>query len=113
SGGYSRRENLVGGGNRVTLPDGTIIDAGGGSSDNFSIGADASYQADLFGGVRRSVESARASYEASGYDYATVLISTQAEIARNYVLARLAQAELANARQSLAIQDDNLEIAGF
>jgi NodT family efflux transporter outer membrane factor (OMF) lipoprotein len=42
-----------------------------------------------------------------------VLISIQAETARNYVLARLAQADLANARDALAIQDDNLEIAGF
>ncbi|MFN3433529.1 MAG: efflux transporter outer membrane subunit, partial [Sphingomonas sp.] len=30
-----------------------------------------------------------------------------------YVLARLYQAQLANARASLALQDDNLEIAGF
>lgn len=113
SAGYSRRENISGSGGTVTLPDGTIIETGGGSSNNFSLGADASYQLDLFGGVRRSAESARASYEASGFDYATVLISTQAEIARNYVLARLLQAQLANARQSLEIQNDNLEIAGF
>lgn len=84
-----------------------------GSNDNFSIGGDASYQADLFGGVRRGVEASRAGYEASGFDYAAVLISIQAETARNYVLARLAQSNLANARDALAIQDDNLEIAGF
>ncbi|MES2988220.1 MAG: efflux transporter outer membrane subunit [Pseudomonadota bacterium] len=85
----------------------------GGGNDSFSIGGDASYQVDLFGGVRRGVEASRAGYEASGFDYAAVLISVQAETARNYVLARLAQSNLANARDSLAIQDDNLEIAGF
>lgn len=84
-----------------------------GSNDNFSIGADAGYQVDLFGGARRGVEAARAGYEASGYDYAAVLISVQAEAARNYVLARLAQADLANARDALAIAQDNFEIAGF
>lgn len=84
-----------------------------GQSDNFSIGADASYQVDLFGGVRRGIEASSASYQAAGFDYASVLISVEGEIARNYVLARLAQAQLANARDSLAIQDDNLEIAGF
>ncbi|MCP6215523.1 TolC family protein, partial [Klebsiella pneumoniae] len=47
------------------------------------------------------------------YDYAAVLLSTQAEVARNYLLARLYQAQLANAQASLALQDDNLEIAGF
>jgi NodT family efflux transporter outer membrane factor (OMF) lipoprotein len=82
-------------------------------NDNFSIGADASYQVDLFSGVRRGVEASRAALEAAGFDYASVLVSVQGEIARNYVLARLAQLQLANARDSLAIQDDNLEIAGF
>jgi len=84
-----------------------------GPRDNFSIGADASYQADLFGGTRRSIEAARASEQASGYDLATVQTSIAAEAARNYLLARQYQAALKIARDSLAIQDDNLEIAGF
>src|SRR3546814_7010197 len=75
--------------------------------------SDLSYQLGLFGEVGRGVAASRAQYEGAGYDYATVLISTEAEIARNYVLARAYQAQLANARRSLAIQDDNLEIAGF
>ncbi|RYE03589.1 MAG: efflux transporter outer membrane subunit [Sphingomonadales bacterium] len=97
-GGYSRSQAITG---------------PGGGNDSFSIGGDASYQVDLFGGVRRGVEASRAGYEASGFDYAAVLISVQAETARNYVLARLAQTNLANAREALRIQDDNLEIAGF
>lgn len=113
SGGYSRRQVLRGGSQQTQLPDGTIINTGVGSSDNFSLGADANYQLDLFGGIRRSVEGARASYEGAGFDYATVLVSIQAEIARNYILARAAQAQIANARASLSIQDENLEIAGF
>jgi multidrug efflux system outer membrane protein len=84
-----------------------------GGSTSFSLGLDASYQIDLFGGIRRSVEASRAQYEASGFDYATVLLSVESEVARNYVLARAYQAQLDNARASLAIQDDNLEIAGF
>src|SRR3546814_5008760 len=79
----------------------------------FSVGGNVSYQLGLFGEVGRGVAASRAQYEGAGYDYATVLISTEAEIARNYVLARAYQAQLANARRSLAIQDDNLEIAGF
>ena len=98
SGGASRNQGVTGG---------TF------TSDNFSIGADASYQVDLFGGNRRGVEASGAAYQAAGYDYAAVLISVQAEIARNYVLARLAQVQLANARDSLALQDDNLQIAGW
>ncbi len=113
SGGYSRRQVIRGSSQQTQLPDGTIINTGAGSSDNFSIGGDVNYQADLFGGIRRGIEATRATVEASGFDYASVVISTQAEIARNYVLARAAQAQLANARANLAIQDDNLEIAGF
>ncbi|HEY0958345.1 MAG TPA: efflux transporter outer membrane subunit [Novosphingobium sp.] len=113
SGGYSRTEALRGGGATVTLPDGTVTTTGGGGRNNFSLGLDASYQIDLFGGVRRGVEASRAQYEAAGFDYATTLLSVQGEVARNYVLARAYQAQLANARASLAIQDDNLEIAGF
>lgn len=101
SAGYSRGVTVAG----TSLP--------GQNNDNFSIGADASYQVDLFGGVRRGVEASGAQYQAAGFDYANVLISIESEIARNYVLARLAQQQLANARDSLAIQDDNLEIAGF
>nr|WP_184112192.1 efflux transporter outer membrane subunit [Sphingomonas abaci] len=111
--GYQRNENLRGGGRSFTLPDGTVVDTGGGGTNNFSVGLSASYQVGLFGEIRRTVEASRAQYEASGFDYATVLLSVESEIARNYVLARAYQAQLANARASLAIQDDNLEIAGF
>jgi NodT family efflux transporter outer membrane factor (OMF) lipoprotein len=100
SGGYSRNITIAGGNN-----------AAGGNNDSFSIGADANYQVDIFGGVRRGVEASRADYQASGLDYAAVLVSVEAEIARNYVLARLAQLQLANARDALGIQDDNLQIA--
>jgi multidrug efflux system outer membrane protein len=113
SGGYSRTEPIRGGGTTVTLPDGSITTTDGGGSGRFSAGLDASYQIDLFGGVRRGVEGASADYAAAGFDYATTLLTVQSEVARNYVLARAYQAQLDNARSSLAIQDDNLEIAGF
>ena len=113
SAGYSRSETLRGGGQTITLPDGTVQNIGGGGGDNFSLGLDAQYQLGLFGEVRRTIEATRAQYETSGFDYVTTLLAVQQEVARNYVLARLYQAQLANARASLTLQDDNLEIAGF
>ena len=113
SAGYNRSQNLVGGQSSYTLPDGTVTTISRGSGDSFSLGLDAQYQVGVFGEVRRTIEATRAQEEASGYDFATVLISVESEIARNYVAARLYQAQLANARASLAIQDENLEIAGF
>jgi len=112
--GYSRSETLRGGGQTITLPDGTVQNiGGGGGANNFSIGGSASYQLGLFGEVRRTIEASRAQYEASGFDYAATLLTVQQETARNYILARLYQQQLANARASLALQEDNLEIAGF
>lgn len=113
SGAYNRTEPLRGGGATITQSNGTVATLPAQGRNNFSLGLDASYQLDLFGGVRRSVESASAQYAASGFDYATTLLSVESEVARNYVLARAYQAQLANARDSLTIQDDNLEIAGY
>ncbi|TCM21721.1 NodT family efflux transporter outer membrane factor (OMF) lipoprotein [Novosphingobium sp. PhB165] len=111
SGSINRTEPLKGGGTTLTQPDGTVVVAGSGGSTSFSLGADASYQLDLFGGNRRAVEASKAQFEGSGFDYATTLLSVESEVARNYVLARGYQAQLDNARASLAIQDDNLSIA--
>lgn len=113
NGGYSRNENIVGGASSYILPDGTVTSISRGAGGSFSLGADASYQADIFGGNRRSVEASRADVQSADYTVASVLISVQGEIARNYVLGRLYQVQLGNAKQSLAIQDDNLQIAGW
>jgi multidrug efflux system outer membrane protein len=83
----------------------------GNNRNSFSLGADAAWEADLFGGVRRGVEAARADAEASFYDREAVRVSIAAELATNYVDARLAQERLAIARDTLAIADDDLQIA--
>lgn len=106
SAGYSRDINIRG----QTF--GSVTNAGI-TQQNFSLGTDVSYQLDIFGGNRRSAESARRSYEASGFSLAQVQASVASEVARNYILARAAQSSLAIAQGSLAIQDENLEIAGF
>ena len=114
SAGYNRSANLRGGTSVITNPGTgatTTISRSAGSS--FSLGLDAQYQVGLFGELRRTVEASRAQNDASRFDYATVLVSITSETARNYMIARGLQAQIANARGSLAIQDDNLEIAGF
>ena len=104
--GYSRNINIRG------RTFGQITNAGI-VNENYSLSSDVAYTADIFGGVRRGVEAGRASYEASGYNLAQVQATIASEVARNYILARAAQAGVAIARSSLAIQQDNLEIAGF
>jgi len=112
SAGYSRSFNVAGGTSTVTLPDGTVTSISQ-SRNSFSVSGDVSYQVGLFGEIRRTVEASKAQYQGAGYDYASVLTSTESEVARNYILARLYQVQLANARASLAIEDDNLQIAGW
>ncbi|MBY0581781.1 MAG: efflux transporter outer membrane subunit [Sphingomonas sp.] len=106
SAGYSRNINIRG------RTFGSITNAGI-VNENYSIAADVSYQLDIFGGNKRAAQSAKRSYEASGFSLAQVQASIASEVARNYILARAAQANVAVARGSLAIQDENLEIAGY
>jgi multidrug efflux system outer membrane protein len=77
----------------------------------FSVGGDAAWQIDLFGGIRRSIEAAGAEAEGAYYDREAVRVALAAEVASNYIAARLAQTRLAIARDTLAIADDNLQIA--
>lgn len=83
----------------------------GSDSNSFSVGANASWEVDLFGGIGRSVEAARADAQGAEYDLATVRVAIIAETVTNYIQVRLAQDQLRIARETLAIQDDNLQIA--
>ncbi|PJG49013.1 RND transporter [Sphingobium sp. LB126] len=87
---------------------------GGGSSNwssSYSVGANASWQVDLFGELSRSAQAARADLAASGYDLANVRMTIISELVTNYVQARLAQEQLRVARETQAIQQDNYRIA--
>ena len=97
----------------TTTTIGGVAYSSGGSSGatHLSLGLDATWQADVFGGGRRSVEAARASRDAALFDLAGVRTAVAGEVATNYIDARLAQARLAIARDALRIQDDNLQIA--
>src|SRR3546814_244698 len=80
---------------------------------SFGLGADASWEVDLFGGISRSVEAARADEAATYYNLANVRTAIIAEVAINYIQARLAQEQIGIARNTLDIQTENLNIAGW
>jgi len=83
----------------------------GNDRTTFSLGADASWEVDLFGRIRRGVEAAGADAEGAYYDREALRVAITAELATNYVQARSTQERLALARENLAIADDNLQIA--
>ena len=87
------------------------ISAPGNDRTSFSVGADASWEIDLFGRIRRGIEAAGADAEGVYFDREALRVAIAAEVATNYIQARLAQERLALARDTLAIADDNLQIA--
>jgi multidrug efflux system outer membrane protein len=87
-----------------------IVTGGGSSSTQLTLGLDASWQVDIFGGTRRSIESAAASRDEAVFSLQGVRTSVAGEVATNYIAARVAQARLAIARDTLKDQDDNLQI---
>ncbi len=66
---------------------------GGGSTavigNRYSLSADASWELDLWGRVRRSVEASAANAKASAADLASVRLSTQAQLAQTYFQLRV------------------------
>ncbi|WP_340264251.1 efflux transporter outer membrane subunit [Sphingobium mellinum] len=93
---------------------GNVISTGSGNwSSSYSLGANASWQIDLFGELSRSAEAARADLAASGYDLANVRMTIIAELVTNYIQARQAQEQLRIARETQAVQRDNYNIASW
>lgn len=86
-------------------------DTDGNSQTSYSLSTDASWEADLFGGVSRSIEASTGDAQASEFDLAAIQVSLAGEIATNYVQARLAQQREKLARDNLKIAEDNLQIA--
>jgi outer membrane protein, multidrug efflux system len=75
-----------------------------------SLGFDASWEIDLFGHVRRSVEAAKADLGAERANYQDAQVTVAAEVARNYFELRGAQKRLAVARENLSTQHQTLEL---
>ena len=110
SGSGGRNYSSRGSSSRVI--DGNVVSSGSGNwSGSYNVGANASWQIDLFGELSRSAQAARADLAASGYDLANVRMTIIAELVTNYVQARLAQEQLRIARESQTVQKDNYDIA--
>ena len=75
-------------------------------SNLWQAGFDASWEIDIFGGIRRSIEAADASYQAVAEDRADVTLTLIAEVARDYIDLRGAQRRIEVARKNLAIEQD-------
>jgi outer membrane protein, multidrug efflux system len=86
------------------------FDVGQSSASTYQAGFDASYEVDLFGGVRNSVKAANAEVENSEADLHAIQLTVCADIALYYIDARAAQTRLLNTRATLQSQSETLQI---
>ncbi|MBN1237683.1 MAG: TolC family protein [Gammaproteobacteria bacterium] len=99
AGSSTGRQNIVGISPPISFED-TI----------YNVGFDVSYQADLFGRVRRAVEASRAEAEAVQAAYDVTRITVAAETARAYADACAAGFQLDVARDSVELQRRSYEL---
>lgn len=78
--------------------------------DLWQVGVDASWELDLWGRARRGVEAANAALQESVEDRRAILLSAQAELARDYVELRATQALLAITRRNLEDARDSVKL---
>jgi len=76
----------------------------------YSVGFDAGWELDIFGGIRRSVEAAQANLEATQMDLYDVLVSLLAEVALNYVEVRTFQTALTVTESNIKSQEETYEL---
>ncbi len=80
------------------------------SSELYSANFDASWELDIFGGVRRSVEAAQGDLQASEESLRGVLVSLLSEVALNYFDVRTYQDRLSVAESNLQSQTETHQL---
>ncbi len=106
SGNPNPATNANGLGGRNGVPTGELFKP----YDLFQYGFDASWEADLWGRVRRNVESAGAQVVASEEAQRDTLVTASAELARDYVQLRGVQRKMEITRQNLDTARESLRL---
>lgn len=77
----------------------------------YELGLDASWEIDLFGRIRRSIESAAAQYQGTVETERDVMVVLFAEVAGNYIQVREFQNRLLYAEQNIVVQKAARDLA--
>jgi NodT family efflux transporter outer membrane factor (OMF) lipoprotein len=108
TGGISaQRERLSG--NRPLLG-GTTAQLHPVTQSDFQVPFDLNYEVDLFGRVRRNVEAANASYQASAADLENVRLTVSAELAADFFQLREIDAEMAVTAKAIDFEQKGLQL---
>jgi len=101
SGGYARAKRTL-----------SFGELGSGSAHSvFEAGFDASWEIDIFGGVRRDEEAALAQVQASEEAREDVLVTLVADVARNYIEMRGAERQIEIVDQTIGSERESLALA--
>jgi NodT family efflux transporter outer membrane factor (OMF) lipoprotein len=84
--------------------------ASGRAASDYSLSLGASWEADLWGRVRRLVESGKASAQASAADLESARLSAQAALAQDYFLLRIADAQRRLLDDTVAAYQKSMEM---
>jgi len=91
------------------LPEDLGVEAKG--SNVFAGSFDVAWEADVFGGIRRSIEAADAAIDASIELQRDVLVTLLAEVALNYLEVRTLQQRIFFAESNIDLQEQTLDLA--
>jgi len=100
---YPQQQAVTGGVSRQRSA-GTIF-------DEYSLGFNLSWEADLWGRFSRQVESSEAALDASVASYDGALVSLVSQVAQNYMLIRTFQRRIEVANLNIELQQESLRIA--
>lgn len=78
--------------------------------DDWITGFDAAWELDIWGRIRRGIESADANIDAQVENYDDILVMIQAEVASAYLQLRTTEERLALARKNVQLQEHTLRI---
>jgi NodT family efflux transporter outer membrane factor (OMF) lipoprotein len=81
-----------------------------GAINNFNLVGNASWELDLWGRIRRGVESGEANWQASAADLESVRLSTQAALVENYLALRIADMQRRVLEETVAAYRRSLEL---
>lgn len=79
--------------------------------DNWGTGFDLSWELDVWGRIRRAIESQDAELDASIEDYDDVLVTLIGDVAATYIEIRAFEERLELAKQNVEIQNKSLDVA--
>jgi NodT family efflux transporter outer membrane factor (OMF) lipoprotein len=83
---------------------------GGGTRSAYNVAVGASWEPDLWGGIRRNIESTGDTAQATAADLANARLAVQATLAQSYFLLRVEDAQIALLKETLTNYERSLQL---